>query len=70
MGYQSIQDACLLVFDTLKDDVESEDIIALIDEADGDEAIKEGLKKAAIRLDSVNPAVAKAVREKARGFAF
>jgi len=70
MSFGSISDACLLVFDTLKDDAPSQDIISLIDKADDDEAIKDGLRKAALRLDTINPAVAKAVREKARGFAF
>lgn len=70
MNFDKISDACLLVFDTLKDDNESSEIIELIDEADGDEAIKKGLKLAVERLDIVNPAVAKTVREKAKGFAF
>lgn len=70
MNFDSITDACLLVFDTLRDDEESVELLEKIDSADGDEAIKEGLRDAAKRLDIVNPAVARAVREKAKGFAF
>lgn len=70
MNFDSITDACLLVFDTLKDDEESADLLEKIDTADGDSAIKEGLRDAVKRLDVVNPAVAKTVREKAKGFAF
>ena len=70
MNMEAISHACLLVYDTLKDDEESVELIEQIDSAEGDEAIKDGLRKAAERLDVVNPAVAKAVREKAKGFAF
>ncbi len=70
MNTQNISDACMLVFDTLRNDKDSVEIIELIDEAEGDTQIKDGLKKAAARLDIVNPAVAKTVREKAKGFAF
>ena len=70
MNFQQISDASLLVFDTLKDDSESQDIIAMIDEAEGDKDIKKGLQLAAERLDVVNPAVAKEIRVKAKGFAF
>ena len=70
MNFEGITQACLLVFDTLRDDEESQEIIELIDGADGDDAIKDGLRKAVARLDIVNPSVAKEVREKAKGFAF
>lgn len=70
MDFDNIQDACLLVFDTLKNDPVSEEIITLIDEAEGDNDIKKGLKKAVDRLDIVNPAVSKVVKEKAKGFVF
>lgn len=70
MDFDSISQACLLVYDILKDDKDSEAIIELMDTADGDAAIKEGLQKAVARLDIVNPAVARMVREKAKGFAF
>jgi hypothetical protein len=65
---QKIMDACLLVFDTLRDDKESEDIIILIGEAEGDDDIKEGLILAIKRLEIVNPSVAKVVRDKTQGF--
>jgi len=70
MDFEAIGQACLLVYDTLKDDAESKDLIEKIDFADGDEAIKEGLREAAVRLDQLNPAVAQEVRKKAKGFAF
>jgi len=70
MNFEGISQACMLVFDTLRDDEESQEIIDLIDTAEGDDAIKSGLQKAVLRLDVVNPAVAKEVREKAKGFAF
>lgn len=70
MNFEGISRACMLVFDTLRDDEESQEIIELIDTAEGDDAIKSGLQKAVVRLDVVNPAVAKEVREKAKGFAF
>lgn len=65
---QKIMDACLLVFDTLKDDEGSKDIIVLIDEAEGDDQIKEGLRKAIKRLEVVNPAVSREVADKVKGF--
>lgn len=70
MNYDAISDACLLVYDTLKDDPESTDLIEEMDICDNDDSIKDGLRKAATRLDTLNPAVAKTIREKARGFAF
>ena len=70
MNMDAISDACLLVYDTLKDDPESVECLTLIDEAVGDHQIKRGLVLAAKRLDVLNPAVAKVVREKAKGFAF
>ncbi len=70
MNVEAISDASLLVYDTLKDDDESQEILEMIDEAGGDEELKEGLKRAVIRLDDVNPAVAKAVREKLKGFVY
>jgi len=66
----AINDACLLVFDTLSNDPESEELIQQMDEAENDDDIKEGLRKAVLRLDEINPAVAKEVRAKAQGFAF
>lgn len=70
MNVDAISEACLLVYDTLKDDVESQGLIDEIDSGDDDDALKKGLRKAAERLDIVNPAVARTVREKAKGFAF
>jgi len=70
MNFNNVSDAIMLVFDTLKDDPESVEIIELIDTAEGDEAIKDGLRKAVKRLDVVNLAVSKTVQEKAKGFAF
>ncbi len=70
MNLNNITDACLLVYDTLRNDKESSELLILIDEGDGDEDIKKGLQEAVLRLDIVNPAVAKTVREKAKGFAF
>lgn len=67
---QNIMDACMLVFDTLRNDnfTESKEIIVLIDEAVGDNQIKEGLRRAIKRLEIVNPAVAKEVKSKTKGF--
>jgi hypothetical protein len=70
MNFDAITDAISLVFDTLKNDEESKEIIEKIDKAESDSEIKEGLRLAADRLDAVNPSVAKVVREKAKGFAF
>jgi hypothetical protein len=70
MDFENITQACLLVYDTLKDDPMSQELIEQIDSADGDESIVEGLRRAVIRLETVNPAVAREVREKAKGFAF
>jgi hypothetical protein len=70
MNFENISQACLLVFDTLRNDAESADIIKQIDTAETDEAIKDGLVKAVKRLDKVNPSVARIVREKTKDFAF
>lgn len=69
-SFDKVQDAILLVFDTLKDDPESKGIIEQLDTAQEDAQLKDGLKKAVERLNVVNPAVAKEVKDKAKGFAF
>ena len=51
MNFEGISQACMLVFDALRDDKESQEIIELIDSATGDDAIKDGLRKAVNRLD-------------------
>lgn len=72
MNIDLIGDACLLVYDTLKDDKDeiSKRALKMIDEGDSEEIVKKGLQLAVIRLDVLNPSVAKSVREKAIGFAF
>lgn len=72
MNFENVSSALMLVFDTLRedDDQDSIEIIEMIDTAPGDFAIKEGLKRAVVRLDVVNPEVANKVRELAKGFAF
>ena len=70
MNFNNVSEAIMLVFDTLRYDPESAEIIELIDTAEGDGAIKDSLRKAVKRLDVVNPAVSKTVQEKTKGFAF
>jgi hypothetical protein len=67
---QKIMDACLLIYDTLKNDKESASIIEMIDGVEGDHEIKKGIQDAVKRLEVVNPAVAREIKVKTRGFAF
>ncbi len=70
MLLNSITTACLLAFDALRNDPESAAVVQFLDEAEGDEELKEALRNAAFRLDVVNPDAAKRVRDLAKGFAF
>jgi hypothetical protein len=71
MNMDDIGAACLMVYDELKDDPESADLIEKIDTAEGDAAIKEGLRGAVERLEALGKiAIANDIRRKASGFAF
>ena len=71
MNMDKISNACLMIYDELKDDAESQEIIAKIDEADGDEAIKEGIRLAVDRIENLGKiTLAQDIREKTVGFAF
>jgi ribosomal protein L7Ae-like RNA K-turn-binding protein len=71
MDMDDIGAACLMVYDELKDDAESADLIEKIDTAEGDDAIKEGLREAVKRLEALEKfAIANDIRKKATGFAF
>ena len=68
---ENISSACLMIYDELKDDPESVDIITLIDEAEGDSDIIKGVQQAVERLKAIGkPNIADAVKEKTTGFAF
>lgn len=54
----------LLAYDVLKYDEKSKEIIKALDEEETDAGIIEAIKKAAQRLDDVNPLVAKTIRKK------
>ena len=68
MNFDDVSDAMMLIYDTLRDDEESESLIEKIDEAESDNEIIEGIKEAIDRLRIVNPAVAKEVEKKTKSF--
>lgn len=70
MNFDDISDALLLIYDILKDDEESKEIIKLIDECENDNDVKKGVRLAVERLNVVDPSVAKEVKIKTKGFAF
>jgi len=72
MNYENITKACLLVFDILRhdDDLASKKTIELIDNAETDDEIRNGLREAVVRLDIIRPDIANEIREKTKGFAF
>jgi hypothetical protein len=71
MNMDSISNALLMLVDALRDDEESVAIIELIDTAEGDGEIIEGLKRGVERLETLGKnAIADDIRKKTIGFAF
>lgn len=68
MGFNDIGDAILLIFDTLRNDEESQYLIEEMDCADDDASLKSCIHRAVNRLDTVNPSVAKVIRDKTKGY--
>lgn len=71
MNMDEIGSAILMAYDALKDDPESAAMLERIDSAEGDEAIKEGLRDAVKRLEALDKrSIADDIRKKTTGFAF
>lgn len=69
MDFEKIQSAMLILFDELKDDPESADIIETIDSAEGDHQLKQGMEKGIQRLrDLGKEQLAKDLEDKIKGW--
>lgn len=71
MNTENIGSAMMMIYDELKNDKQSKNLIKQIDEAGDDDAIKNGIKKAVKRLRELGKnALADDVEKKTKGFAF
>lgn len=71
MSFDNIGSAMMMLFDELKDDAQSKDLIQEIDEAEDDAQIKSGLRKGVKRLRELDKnALADDIEKKTKGFAF
>jgi hypothetical protein len=71
MDMEGISSACLIIYDELKDDKSAREIIAKIDEAEGDDDIKEGIRLAVTKIEQNGKiTLANEIRKKTAGFAF
>jgi hypothetical protein len=71
MNMDNIGSAMIMVFDELKDDPKSKKLIKQIDEAEGDNDLKAGLKAGVKRLRELGKnALADDIEKKTKGFAF
>jgi len=71
MNVDKIGSALLKIYDELKDDPASKDIIILIDEGQSDEKIKEGIVAGVKRLRELEKNdIAEEIVKKTKGFAF
>lgn len=71
MSFDNIGSAMTILFDELKDDEKSKKLIEKIDEAEGDDDLKEGLREGVKRLRELDKnALADDIEKKTKGFAF
>ncbi len=71
MNMDNIGSAMLMIYDELKNDKQSKKLIQKIDEAEGDDDIKAGLREGVKRLRELGKtALADDIEKKAKGFAF
>lgn len=71
MNLDNIGKATLMIYDELKYDKKSKSIIKEMDEAEGDEDIKSGIKKAVKRLRELGKTtLADDIESKTKGYAF
>lgn len=71
MNFDNIGKATLMIYDELKNDKKSKSIIKEMDEAEGDEDIKSGIKKAVKRLRELGKnTLADDIESKTKGYAF
>ena len=69
MNFENITKATLIIFDELKDDSESKDIIQMIDESEDDSNIQKGLRLALERLEVLGKiTLVSDLRDKLKGF--
>jgi hypothetical protein len=71
MSTDKIGSSLMILFDELRDDEKSQEIIQDIDEADNDDQIKRGIKAGVLRLRELGKnALADDIEKKTKGFAF
>lgn len=71
MNNENISKAMMMLFDELRDDDKSQELIQDIDEADNDDQIKKGLRAGVVRLRELGKsALADEIEKKTKGFAF
>lgn len=69
MSFDNIGSAMMILFDELKDDKKSKKLIAQIDEAEGDDDLKKGMKAGIKRLRELGKnAIADDLEKKTKGF--
>ena len=69
MNFENITKATLIIFDELKDDSESKDIIQMIDESEDDSNLQKGLRLALERLEVLGKiTLVSDLRDKLKGF--
>ena len=71
MNMDSIGSAMMMIYDELKNDKQSKDLIKKIDAATSDSQIKEGIKAGVKRLRELDKnAVADDIEKKTKGFSY
>jgi hypothetical protein len=71
MSTDKIGSSLMILFDELRDDEKSQEIIQDIDEADNDDQIKRGIRAGVLRLRELGKsALADDIEKKTKGFAF
>ena len=67
--FENITKATLIIFDELKDDSESKDIIQMIDESEDDSNLQKGLRLALEKLEVLGKiTLVSDLRDKLKGF--
>lgn len=71
MNMDNIGSAMMMIYDELKNDKQSKKLIQKIDEAEGDDDVKSGLRDGVKRLRELGKnAIADDIEKKTKGFAF
>lgn len=71
MNFDNIGQATLMIYDELKNDKQSKSLIKAMDQAESDEEVKNGIRKAVNRLRELGKnAIADDIQAKTKGYAF